>query len=92
LVLGVIAGLLALFLTSCFHYEDADLPAQKDKSNLRKFSELSSGSVTSIFGQHPSHGLFGEKKMSLPTIAMAVYFTAAVFALAIVTMQYVCTK
>ncbi len=87
--MGVIGGLLALFLTCFFPHGASATTAEAEKSNLRKFSELSSGSVTSIFGQHPSHGLFGEDRMSGATIAMAVYFTAAVFALAIVTMQYV---
>ncbi|KAH7621546.1 hypothetical protein Ndes2526B_g03882 [Nannochloris sp. 'desiccata'] len=88
LVLGVIGGLLALFLTSFFPHGDSDTTGEQDKSKLRKFSELSGGSMTSIFGQHPSHGLFPEKRTSGATIAMAIYFTAAVFALAIVTMQY----
>lgn len=87
--MGVIGGLLALFLTSFFPHGDSDTTGEQDKSKLRKFSELSGGSMTSIFGQHPSHGLFPEKRTSGATIAMAIYFTAAVFALAIVTMQYV---
>lgn len=57
-------------------------------SHLKDYAILSTGSITSIFGQHPSHGLFAGPDTRGIAVAMAAFFAASVFSIGVVSMMY----
>ena len=74
-----------MFLQNWFPKQDG-APSTK----LRTFLAEAGGSFTTIFGQQPkvfSHGVLLEAREGV-IVAMAFFYTTAVFALAIVFMQY----
>ena len=90
-LIGVVGGFLVIILSRNFSAsEDAGTNLTKSsKDTFRDFPKYFGGSLTSIFGQHPSHGIFPEDKPQGISVVMAAYFAAVVFAMDIVTMQYV---
>lgn len=89
-LIGVLGGFLALALSHYFSAPSGEQPGSEDsKPTFKDFPTYFGGSLTSIFGQHPSHGIFPDSKPQGISVAMAAYFAAAVFAIAIITMQYV---
>lgn len=81
-----------MFLNKHFASDDDESTTHGWPRNL---SVRSAASITSLFGQHPSHGVTGlpsdrsGSQTKCVDVVLAAFFTAGVFVLAIVSMQYV---
>jgi hypothetical protein len=95
-------GLLASFLDNYWQ----PVPRNQQKtSTINKLAIRSAGSIVSVFGQHPSHGVLGRGTLEsgqgdgdgasstqnrrASEVLLAIFFAAGVFAIAIISMQYV---